>query len=486
MSLLIKGVQVVDGTGRPPYKADVLIQKNIISAIGDLKRRPAQKEIDGLGNYLTPGFIDINTDSDHRLTLFTNPSQSDFTSQGVTTAIGGHCGASLAPLLYGTLESIRKWADPTEININWHTVGELLKTLDKLPLGVNFATLVGHSTIRRALVGESNRRLTQKELAVFQKVLEQSLNEGAHGLSSGLGYVHGRAASDRELRALVKVVANLGGVYTTHLRNETDELLESVKETVRVAKSTGAKTIISHLRPLKGFEDQFDEALKLLEKGSASASVHFDISPYATSIQTIYTLLPISLQKGNLETMLEEIKDKKITNLIKKEWQGLNFEGIKIVGAPHHPYLIGRTIEDADDLINLMIATDLRATVLNPNINGDLLLNALTQSQAFIASDSSSPPMGTALKYEMATNTFPKYLEITVKDGQMPIEQAIKKITLDPASYFGVKYRGVIKEKNIADLAIIGKSDYQVRQTILGGKVVGEETTKGEVLRHRK
>ena len=86
----------------------------------------------------------------------------------------------------------------------------------------------------------------------------------------------------------------------------------------------------------------------------------------------------------------------------------------------------------------------------------------------------------------MATNTFPKYLEITVKDGQIPIEQAIKKITLDPASYFGVKYRGVIKEKNIADLAIIGKSDYQVRSTILGGKVVGEEEARGEVLRHKR
>jgi len=486
MSLLIKEVQVVDGTGRPPYKADVLIQKNIISAIGDLKRRRARKEIDGLGNYLTPGFIDINTDSDHHLTLFTNPSQSDFTNQGVTTIIGGHCGASLAPLLYGTLESIRKWVDPTEINVNWHTVGELLKTLDKLPLGVNFATLVGHSTIRRALVGESNRRLTQKELAVFQKILEQSLDEGAYGLSSGLGYVHGRSASDREIRALVKVVADVGGVYTTHLRNETDELLESVKETLRVAKSTGAKTIISHLRPLKGFEDQFDEALKLLEKGSASASTHFDISPYATSIQAIYTLLPISLQKGNLETMLEEIKDKKMTSLIKKEWQGLNFERIKIVGASHHPYLIGRTIEDADDLINLMIATGLQATVLNPNINEESLLSALTQSRAFIASSSSSPSTGTVLKYEGDTNTFPKYLEITVKDGQMPIEQAIKKITLDPASYFGVKYRGVIKEKNIADLAIIGKSDYEVRSTILGGKVVGEEEARGEVLRRKR
>ncbi len=476
MSLLVKGVQVVDGTGKPPYRADVLIQKNVISAIGDLGRRRARKEIDGLGNYLTPGFINVNTDSDHYLTLFTDPAQSNFTGQGVTTMIGGHCGASLAPLIYGTLESIRKWADPADINVNWHTVAEFLKTLGELAsLGVNFGTLVGHSTVRRALVGEDDRRLTQKELAVFQRILKQSLNEGAYGLSTGLGYVHGRPASDREIGVLVKVVADSGGVYTSHLRNETDELLDSVKETVKTAKAAGVKTVISHLRPLKGFESQFVEALKFLEKSSASASVHFDIYPDAASTRAIYTLLPPSLQKGNLETMLEEIKDKRITNLIKKEWQGLNFEEIKIAGAPYHPYLVGRTIEDADDLINLMIATDLRATVLNPNINGELLLGALTESRAFIASTGD----------KRASGTFPRYLEITVKEGQTPIEQAIKKITLDPASYFSIKHRGVVKERNIADLVIIGKSDYKVRQVILGGKVVGEEETKGEVLRRR-
>src|SRR3989338_9672270 len=179
-TLLIKGVQIVDGTGRPQFKGDIFIKDKKISAIGPFGGKSADAVIDGLGAFAAPGFIDVNTDSDHPLTLFSNPSQREFLLQGVTTVIGGHCGASLAPLLYGTLESIRKWADPTEININWHTVGELLKTLDKLPLGVNFATLAGHSTIRRALVGESNRRLTQKELAVFQKILEQSLDEGAY------------------------------------------------------------------------------------------------------------------------------------------------------------------------------------------------------------------------------------------------------------------------------------------------------------------
>lgn len=476
MSLLIKEVQVVDGTGKPPYKADVLIQKNIISAIGNLKRRPAQKEIDGLGNYLAPGFIDINTDSDHYLTLIIHPSQGDFTSQGVTTMIGGHCGASLAPLLYGTLESIRKWADPSDINVNWHTTAEFLRTLDKLPLGVNFGTLAGHSTIRRALVHGDDRRLTNKELAIFERVLKQALEEGAFGLSTGLGYIHGRSAVSREIKSLVRIVAGHDGVYATHLRSETEELLPSVRETIRVAKDTGAKTIISHLRPFQGFENQFDEALKLLEKSAAGASVYFDTYPHTTSIQEIYTLLPLWVQKGNLETMLEQLQSKKAVGQIKKDWQKLNVKGMRVASAPRHPYLIGRMVEDADDLINLMIATNLRATISNPNINGDLLPGTLAMSRAFIASSSS----------EQASNTFPKYLEIAVKDGKVPIERAIKKITSDAYSYFGIKKRGVIKEKNIADLVIIGKSDYKVKNTILGGKVVGEEKTRGEVLRHRR
>ena len=174
--------------------------------------------------------------------------------------------------------------------------------------------------------------------------------------------------------------------------------------------------------------------------------------------------------------MLEKLKDKKAISQIKEDWRGLNIKGVQVASAPYHPYLVGRTVENADDLIGIMITTGLKATVLNPNINEERLLGALTFSRAFIASTSS----------EQVSNTFPKYLEVTVKESQVPIEQAIKRITSDPASYFDIKYRGVIKEKNIADLVIIGKSDYEVRQTILGGKVVGEETTKGEVLRHRK
>ena len=270
-------------------------------------------------------------------------------------------------------------------------------------------------------------------------------------------------------------MADESGVYTTHLRDETEQLVGSVQETIKVARETGVKTVISHLRPIKGYENEFDESLKLLEKSAAKASVCFDTSPHSTSVQAIYTLLPQSLQKMNLETMLEAIRDKRMTNLIKKDWQKLDIKGIQVASAPHHPYLVGRAIEDADDLIGIMTATGLRATVSIPNVSEEYLAHALTMSQAFIASNGNS-----------SINTFPKYLEMTVRSGVLQIERAIKKITSDAASYFGVKNRGVIKERNIADLVIIGKSYYRVRITILGGKVVGEEETRSEGLRHKK
>src|SRR3989338_1708901 len=220
--ILIKGIQIVDGSGTAPYRADVILQGDKISAIGNFPKKSADVVIEGLGLHLTPGFIDVNTDSDHYLSLFSNPSQKDFLLQGVTTIIGGNCGSSLAPLLYGSLKSIRKWADADLININWSTVAELKNTLNRLKIGVNFATLAGHSTIRRDLIGEEIRDLTVSELEVFKNTLGQAIREGALGLSTGLGYSHSRAVSRFEIKNLLDSVAKNNGVYATHLRNEKE------------------------------------------------------------------------------------------------------------------------------------------------------------------------------------------------------------------------------------------------------------------------
>src|SRR5271170_3941874 len=161
MTLLIKNVRVLGANRVIPLPVDVFVSDDKISAIGNFPDKKADEVLDGQGAYLSPGFIDVNTDSDHYLTLFDHPAQEDFLAQGVTTIFGGMCGSSLAPLLYGTLESVRKWGgSDDQINVDWHTIAEFLATLDRRPLAVNFGTMIGHNTIRRAISGTAVRELT--------------------------------------------------------------------------------------------------------------------------------------------------------------------------------------------------------------------------------------------------------------------------------------------------------------------------------------
>ncbi len=494
MSLLIKEVQIVDGEGLAPYKADVLVQKNLISAIGNLKGKDADLVIDGLGNYLTPGFIDVNATSDHYLTLFTNPRQTDFTAQGVTTILGGHCGSSLAPLLYGTLESIRKWADPHSINVNWHTTREFLSSLDKLPLGVNFGTLAGHGTVKRALVGDEDRDLTLKELWVFKKVLSRALDEGAFGLSTGLEYLHSRSTSIREIRELVGLLKKVHGIYTTHLRSETEGILGSIEETLKIAKDTGIKTVVSHFRPINGFENQFSQALEVIKNNSATANLHFDVYPYDTSVLPIYMILPKWVQEENLEKTLENLRHKENVKKIVKELKDLNPEDLKIATADKADYFIGKTLSQiiagtdlspAEGLLKVMAITKMKATVFYRNINSEMLLQTMKEDRAFISSNGNSlPDTPKCLKHDRSTNTFPKFLEIVMGNKLFPIETAVKKITSVPASFLDLKGRGVVKEGKVADLVLLGKTDYQVKETVLGGKRM-ELGGRGEVLRRK-
>src|SRR3989344_4043514 len=144
--LLIKQAQIVDGSGAKPFFGDILINGQKIVAIGkNLSKKKAETVIDGLGLVAVPGFIDVNNDSDHHLSLFTNPGQKDFINQGITSIIGGQCGASLAPLMYGSLASIGQWVNADMVNVDWMSVRELRQVLSRIELGVNFETLVGYS-----------------------------------------------------------------------------------------------------------------------------------------------------------------------------------------------------------------------------------------------------------------------------------------------------------------------------------------------------
>ncbi len=489
MSLLIKGAQIIDGEGSQPFKADVLVQKNLISAVGDLKNKRADTVIESFGNYLTPGFIDIDTDSDHYGSLFTNPAQSAFREQGVTTIVGGHCGASLAPLLYGTLESLHAWVDTKQVNVNWQTVTEFLTQLKRLPLGVNFGTLVGYTTVRQAITHGQERALTDKELEVVKGVVTRAVREGAFGLSTGLEYLHGRIVSERELSEVVRIISNLGAVYSTHLRNQKERLVESIRQTIALASATSVKTLVSHLRPLIGFEEQFERARELIRDNAASASIYFDIYPHDTSWYTIYALLPRWAKTGNVQQVQEYLRKPNIKQEILSELKQIDFEDVQVASAPDHEYVVGKTITElsedfgvspAEALLKLMETTRLRATVLYRNINQTVLTRALNDERAFIASNGNAGAPGKFLHHDRFVNTFPTFINLTVTTGGLTLEKAIQKITSAPAQYFNIPNRGMIKEGKIADMVLLCKEDYSVKETIVGG-----ETKAGKPLKYK-
>jgi len=461
--VLIRGGLVVDGTGKPAFKADILVRRDTISAIGNFPRQGADAVIDALGSYVMPGFIDVNTDSDHYLSLFTNPAQGSFLLQGVTTTIGGNCGASLAPLLYGSLESIRKWADVNRVNVGWHRMAEFLDTLERRGIGVNFGTLVGHATVRRALIGSHFRDLTVKELSMFQQILRAAMEEGAFGLSTGLGYVHAYGTPYAEIKNLAKIVAEMNGVYATHLRDETEGLVTAVTETARVAEDTGVRTIISHFRPRIGFEEQFDRARSLIEE-MTDADIHFDGNPHDTNLVPLYLLLPEWARIGSLDAMVSGLNESHLRAKIIDAFPDFKPEDIIIIEAQKARYLEGKTIGAfaenrnlglKEALLAFMHLSKLRAIVLFRSVHGDLAIQSLLSEHALVGSNTPSVPEYEHGWHEQFWNTFPKFIHTVTETKLMLLEAAIAKITSVPAKKFGIRNRGILREGNAADLVLM-------------------------------
>ncbi len=496
--ILIKGGTIIDGTLRPPFKGDILISGDKISSIGNFPSKKADETIDAFGMYVSPGFIDPNTDSDHNLSLFLNPNQENFLLQGVTTIIGGNCGSSLAPLIYGTLESIRKWTDVNQINVNWHTVAELIKTLEQKKPGVNFATLIGHSTIRRSILGEDQRDLTDKEIEVFKSLLKKAMEEGGFGLSTGLGYAHSKLTPYPEIKTLAGIVAGQNGVYATHLRSEKEKLISSIEETIKLGKDTGVKIIISHLRPLLGYENQINAARNILNNLDPKIDLHYDVFPFDSSLVPIYTLLPEWAKRGGLESMWGLITSPTQREHIKNDIETLDAENVMIAEAPGNNYLVGKSLyeiaknqetDPKDALVKLMTLTRMKALLVKRDINLKIAEEMLFDERSLIATNSGGNiESKKSIKLDRSTGTFPKFLKLAFLNN-FPLEKAVRKITDIPARKFGLEKRGTIKHGHYADIAIFETG--KIAHTIVNGKIAVEhgklkEVNNGYILRKNR
>ncbi len=501
MNLLIKNVQIIGSDQKLPDSLDVFVSGEKIAAIGLFPGKKADTIIDGRGCYLAPGFIDVDTESDHYLSILNNPGQDDFLKQGVTSIIGGLCGASLAPLLYGSLESIEEWVDVRSVNVDWHTMGEFLNLISQKKLGVNFGTLVGHTTLRQAIIGKTPRNLTKNELTVLGEVLKRAVSEGGLGLSTGLGYVQSRETPYSELKFLVKIVQDLGGVYATHLRDDAEGLTESLAETIKITEETGSKTLISHFVPVKGYESKYEQALRQLEGLPNKLDLNFSIYPSDSRILKLYTFLPPWAQKDDLKVMALGLKDEWLSKKIIQDLPKIDPKKFVVAQAPDNEFVVGYSLEELrkiysfktyeEALIKLMLTTNLKATIFYKNIDYDLIKKAIQNSKSLIASNAASfkdDLWHKALKPERAVSTFTNFLALIFKDKIMSIEDGIKKITYEPARKFGMRERGVIRSGYFADL--VGFREDKIEFVVVNGRIAvlnGEriDNSAGKVLKHR-
>ena len=505
LDIIIKNGTVIDGAGKKVYKADLGVINGKIVTIGDLSKARADEIIDAKDKFVTPGFIDIHNLSDGYLTLFTVPTQDSLVRQGVTTAIGGSSGSSLAPLAtpptnkllrkiwvsrrlpdiilaptttLAMIKSVRRWAEIFGFNINWLTFKEYLREIQKRGISINFGSLVGHTTLRRGLIKDEVRDLTKEEMKMMEDLITHALEGGSFGLSFGLAYSHVNFVKTEELVDLARPVSKRKGICTFYLRDERKRLVEAVKEAIAVGKETGSKIQIAHLKA-KGQSNwgNFTKALEKIDGASRNLDIHFDIYPYTATASVLYMYLPDWVARGGREKMLERLVDsklrKKILEDIKK--QPIDYGKLTIAMSPFNKTYVGRSIREiaewraisiGETVVEVLLAGRGHVIVFDPSLSEENLEKAIKNPLCMIATNGAGYNLehyrslkqfkgGQQLVHPRCFGTFPRFLGRYVREKKLIFwEEAIRRITGLPAKKLGLTRRGIIKQDYLADITI--------------------------------
>lgn len=471
-SYIIKGGTIIDGSGFPMARGDLGISGEIIKAVGDVGHGSATRVIDASGKYVMPGMIDIANHSDTHWTLFNYSSQENLLAQGITTIVGGICGASLAPLAdVRAIRAIERWTDISSANINWRSFEEYLGELEKHGVGVNFGSFAGYSTLRQNIAGDDSRDLTHSELESMKLMLSRSLDEGALGLSINFGGI----VKQEEIVALAKVVADAGKLVVVHIRNEGRKILPSIVEIIGIARSTGAAVHISHFKAIgkKAWHD-FSRALTIIRKAQKdeNISITVDFFPYLRTGSSLSSFLPEWILEGGIEEARKILADQSKKSHVLETLRGLtlHYDKIIIASAQKDKQSIGKTIAEIAEttdlspeevMINILAANNLAVTIFSKTLRGKNVVAVAREPYSMLGSDGVGEARGSRdLTHPRSYGTAPRFLARFVKKSNIfGWEEAIKKMTLIPAERLGLEEeRGVLKKGFFADVVIFDPS----------------------------
>jgi N-acyl-D-amino-acid deacylase len=484
--LVVRGGTVVDGTGALAFRADLGLVGDRIAALGEIAPGQGRRVVDATGLVVAPGFVDVHTHSDPD--VLAHPGCDSRARQGVTTELAGHCGGSAAPLAgIGVAERREEWRRDG-IEADWTDVASYLGRVEKAGLSVNHALLVGHGTLRSNAVGDVDRPLTAEELRAVGRALEEALDQGAFGLSTGLEYVPGRFTPPSEIVDLARLVARRGGLYASHIRNEEARLLEAVAEAIEVGRQSGVRVEIAHLKAAgeSNWAKQ-GPALDLVESARRDGvGVMADAYPYTAYSTTLTTFMEGWAREGGTEAILARFRDPGARARIRREvlaqvrvdpgsWERVVVSRVKT--EKNRPVAVGRSLvtigagwglDPVDAYLRLLEEEETAVSFIGHAMSPENVERVLSHPLVMVGSDGSSmAPVGEAAKsrpHPRSYGTFPRVLGFYARErGLFGLETAVRKMTSLPADQIGLADRGRVAPGKKADLVVFDAA--RVRDT---------------------
>jgi len=505
--ILIKNGRIIDGTGSPSYLSDVAIKDGKIVKVARGIKGDAQKVIDARGLTITPGFIDSHSHSDGA--IIKAPGQREKVEQGITTAITCQCGNSPAPISrdavrdeYDVIEGVGSLYD---IQKDFPTYVDAVKNI---PQGANQALLIGHNSIRRAAMGNDFRAPTAPEMEAMKNHIRKAMENGALGISFGLGYNPGGCASFDELVELCSVVAEYDGLAASHIRDEGDRVVASVAEFINMLKKSGIKTgIISHHKASNRNENwgKVHHTLKMIDDACKDGlDIYCDVYPYSafnTDLSAVFTPMEFRARKHeeHMAALYDTEEIEKLRAWIIDRYGSDDLSWVLTARVPGVPEFSGRYISDIAQelgtdhlgaLVELWKRSDFSGYACFFATSEDDIETLLKHPRAMICTDSGSLINPNTVHHPRLRGSFPRVLGRYVREkGVTTLPEMIRKMTSLPARVYGFKAKGLVWEGMDADLCvfdaenIIDRAEYTscferaegLNYVIVGGKIAAED-----------
>jgi N-acyl-D-amino-acid deacylase len=488
LDLIVRGGIVVDGTGRPAFRADVGIRAGKIEALGDLSAAEATRKLDAAGLVVAPGLIDIHSHSD--FTPLVDGRLQSSVAQGVTTELVGNCGHGCAPIRDISQAQGNIYGYDPGVPVTWSTMAGYLERLQAAQPAVNLLTLVPNGMLRLAVVGLADRPATPEETRQMARELEAGLEQGAWGYSAGLEYALERPCSTAELTELCKVTARYGGLFAPHLRNRERRALEAIDEALEIARASGVRLHIPHLTPRRGGPPDADMlALRRIDQAlDAGLDVSIDMHTRLHGLTNLSAALPAWAFEGGAEALRRRLRDPAARRAIAGHESLITsfalggWERVSLLTSRRRPDLVGKSFQEIADaagvtpfdaVLNVLLeeADDPHFPLcLCESYTEEQLRRTYEHRACMVASDATAlcadGPLSKTVFHGAFTWAAWFFRRFVREERAFTLEAAIHKLTAQPAARIGLSDRGVLRAGAWADLAVFDPAVFAERGTL--------------------